>query len=53
MPTSPRPFKNQTLKDFSSQNPFIKPKNMVRSKLLDGERKERIKRKNIIKNRNI
>lgn len=44
MPTSPRPFKNQTLKDFSSQNPFIKPKNMVRSKLLDGERKERIKR---------
>ena len=44
MATSPRPYKRQELKNLSSQNPFIKSKDMVRAKSLDGERRERIKR---------
>lgn len=44
MATSPRPYKNQIIKNASSQNPFIKPKNMVRDKSIQGEKKERLKR---------
>jgi len=44
MSTSERPYKNKNLKDLSSQDPFVRPKNMVRSKLIEGERKERLKR---------
>ena len=44
MGTSPRPYRNSEIKDNFSQNPFIKPKSMVKQKTLEGERKERMKR---------
>jgi hypothetical protein len=44
MATSPRAYKNSERKAASSQNPFVKPKNMVRSSTIEGERKERMKR---------
>jgi hypothetical protein len=43
-PTSPRPYKNQQTKNLSSQNSFVRPKGMIRSKTIEGERKERLKR---------
>jgi hypothetical protein len=44
MSTSPRHYKNQQSKDLSSQDSFIRPKTMVRSSTLEGERKARMKR---------
>lgn len=44
MATSPRPYKNQATKNLNSQNSSIRPKSMVRSKIIDGERKDRLKR---------
>ena len=44
MPTSPRPYKNQATKNAKSQNQLIRPKDMVRNKRIEGQRKERIKR---------
>jgi hypothetical protein len=44
MSTSPRHYKNQQSKDLSSQDSFSRPKTMVRSSTLEGERKARMKR---------
>ena len=44
MSTSPRPYRNKELKSTTSKNPFIRPKNMVLSKEIEGERKEHLKR---------
>jgi hypothetical protein len=44
MATSPRPYKNQETKALTSQDQFIKPKEMVRVKKIEGARKERMKR---------
>lgn len=44
MATSPRPYKNESSKKINSQDLFERPKNMVRHEVLDGERKERMKR---------
>ena len=44
MSTSPRPFKNQTTKNIQSQDPFIRPKEMVLHQKIEGERKELLKR---------
>lgn len=44
MTTSPRPYKNQERKDLNSQDLFIKPKSMIKSTEIKGERKERWKR---------
>jgi hypothetical protein len=44
MATSPRPYKNQQTKNLQSNNPHIKPKSLVRSSELEGERLERAKR---------
>ena len=44
MATSPRPYKNQATKNLESKNSFIRPKTMVRSTVIEGERKERMKR---------
>ena len=44
MSTSPRYYKNQESKNLSSQDSFTRPKTMVRSSTLEGERKERMKR---------
>jgi len=37
-------FKNQQTRNLSSQDSFVRPKKMVRSETLEGERKERMKR---------
>jgi len=42
--TSPRPWRNQQTKNNLSQDPFVKSKQMVRTKTIEGERKERLKR---------
>jgi hypothetical protein len=44
MATSPRKFKTNESKALVSQNPFIQPKSMIRSSVIEGERKEKIKR---------
>ena len=44
MATSPRNWKNQAKKDLNSKNSFVRPKSMVRSSVIEGERKERMKR---------
>ena len=44
MSTSLRYYKNQESKNLSSQDSFSRPKTMVRSSTLEGERKERMKR---------
>ena len=44
MPTARRPFKTAGVKTLASQDPFVRPKNMVRSGQIEGERKERLKR---------
>lgn len=44
MATARRPHKIDSLKALSSQDPFIKPKAMVRSEEIEGERRERLKR---------
>lgn len=43
MPTSLRPYKNQERKNLISQNSFIRPKSMIRSSTIEGEKKERLK----------
>lgn len=44
MATSPRPYKNQELKNLQSQNSSIRPKDMVLHEKIEGERKELYKR---------
>ncbi len=44
MATSPRPYRNDDIKANLSQDLFVKPKDMVRSKKIEGERKEKMKR---------
>ena len=44
MASSSQFFKPNSKKENSSQDPFVRPKNMVRSKDIDDERKERLKR---------
>jgi hypothetical protein len=44
MSTSPRPYKNKQIKARESQNPFVRPKTMVRHEEIEGARKERLKR---------
>jgi hypothetical protein len=44
MGTSPRPYKNKELKNLSSQNEFLRPKSMTKSSVLEGARKDRLKR---------
>jgi hypothetical protein len=44
MPTSPRPYKNQTSKNATSQDLFVRPKEMVRNNKIEGEKKDRLKR---------
>lgn len=43
-PSSSRPFQNGFRKSAKTDDIFRKPKNMVRESILEGERKERIKR---------
>ena len=44
MTISPRPYQDDFRKNSKSSNAFKQPKNMVRSNVIDGERKERLKR---------
>jgi uncharacterized membrane protein len=44
MPTSPRPYKRQEIKNLSSQDPFVRPKSITRATDIEGERRERLKR---------
>jgi hypothetical protein len=44
MATSPRNWKSAEVKALNSQNSFIRPKSMVRSSVIEGENKERMKR---------
>jgi len=44
MTTSPRPYQDTFRKDAKTKDIFRKPKHMVRHKLIEGERKERLKR---------
>jgi hypothetical protein len=42
--TSPRPYQDDFRKNAKTDNVFRKPKNMVKQSVLEGERKERMKR---------
>ncbi len=44
MTTSSRPYQNSYRKDSKTENVFIHPKTMTKSSVIEGERKERLKR---------
>lgn len=44
MPTSPRPYQNQSIKNKNSQSIFKKQKSFVTQEILEEERKERLKK---------